>query len=199
MYQEELKLRKEQEEEVQKANEELEDMKRQINKVNEELQLALDQKISLENRIASTELIIKELEQKNISAAELSQKYKNEVDDLQMQRDNALGEAEELRRTQGEASSTHGLQPFSEFSFSEIKEATRNFNPSLKIGQGGYGSIFRGILRHTEVAIKMLSPDSTQGPVEFQQEVGWFRFSFTLYFVHHPILVSNNLFVWLIL
>ncbi|KAK8464905.1 hypothetical protein PHAVU_010G099400 [Phaseolus vulgaris] len=184
LYQEELKLRKEQEEEVQKANEELEDMKRQINKVNEELQVALDQKISLENRIASTELIIKELEKRNISAAELSQKYKNEVDDLQMQRDNALGEAEELRRTQGEASSTHGLQPFSEFSFSEIKEATRNFNPSLKIGQGGYGSIFRGILRHTEVAIKMLSPDSTQGPVEFQQEVE------VLSNLRHPNLVT---------
>ncbi|XP_027907221.1 U-box domain-containing protein 33-like isoform X2 [Vigna unguiculata] len=171
LYQEELKLRKEQEEEVQKANEELVNMKSHINKVNEELQLALDQKLSLENRIASTELNIKELEQKNISADELSQKYMDELDELQMQLDNALREAEELRRKQGEASSTHWLQPFSEFSFSEIKEATRNFNPSLKIGQGGYGSIFKGILRHTEVAIKMLSPDSTQGPEEFQQEV----------------------------
>ncbi|XP_047155092.1 U-box domain-containing protein 33-like isoform X1 [Vigna umbellata] len=171
LYQEELKLRKEQEEEVQKANEELDDMKSQINKVNEELQLALDQKLSLENQIASTELIVKELEQKNISADELSQKYRDELDELQMQLDNALGEAEELKRKQGESSSMHGLQPFSEFSFSEIKEATRNFNPSLKIGQGGYGSIFKGILRHTEVAIKMLSPDSAQGPMEFQQEV----------------------------
>ena len=171
MYQEELKLRKEQEEEVQKANEELDNMKSQINKVNEELLLALDQKLSLENLIASTELIIKELELKHISADELSQKYKNELDDLQMQRDNALGEAEELRRKQGEASSTHGLQLLSVFSFSEINEATRNFNPSLQIGQGGYGSIFRGTLRHTEVAIKMLSPNSTQGPEEFEHEV----------------------------
>lgn len=169
MYQEEIKLRKEQDEEVQKVNEELDNMK--INKVNEELQLALDQKLSLENQIASTELVVKELEQKNISADELSQKYKDELDELQMQLDNALGEAEELRREQGESSSMQRLQPFSEFSFSEIKEATRNFNPSLKIGQGGYGSIFKGILRHTEVAIKMLSPDSAQGPVEFQQEV----------------------------
>ncbi|KAG2371765.1 U-box domain-containing protein [Vigna angularis] len=62
----------------------------QINIVNEELQLALDQKLSLENRIASSGLIIKELEQRNISADEVSQKYKDELHDLQMQLENAL-------------------------------------------------------------------------------------------------------------
>lgn len=60
-----------------------------------------------------------------------------------------------------------------EFSFSEIEEATCNFNPSLKIGEGGYGNVFKGILRHTEVAIKMLNPNSSQGTSEFQQEVSW--------------------------
>ncbi|RDX86290.1 U-box domain-containing protein 33, partial [Mucuna pruriens] len=171
LYKEELKLRKELEEAAKKANEELDNMKSQTDKVNEELRLALDQKSSLENQIASTELMLKELEQKIVSAEDLLQNYKDEQDDLQMQHDKALKEAEELRRKQGEASSTHDLQRFSEFSIPEIKEATRNFNPSLKIGEGGYGSIFNGILRHTEVAIKTLKPGSKQGPVEFQQEV----------------------------
>ncbi|TKY63926.1 U-box domain-containing protein 33 [Spatholobus suberectus] len=171
LYKEELKLRKELEEAAEKANEELDNMKRQTDKVNGELRLALDQKSSLENHIASTELMIKELEQKIISVEDLSPNYKEELDDLQMQLDNALGEAEDFRRKQGEASSTPVLQRFSEFSFLEIKEATSNFNPSLKIGEGGYGSIFKGILHHTEVAIKMLNPGSTQGPLEFQQEV----------------------------
>ncbi|XP_020217130.1 U-box domain-containing protein 33 isoform X2 [Cajanus cajan] len=171
LYKEELELRKELEEEAKKANEELDNMKRWTDKVNEELQLALDQKSSLENQIASTDLMIKELEQKITSAENMLQSYKDELDDMQMQRDNALGEAEELRRKQGEASTAHELQRFSEFSFAEIKEATSNFHPSLKIGEGGYGSIFKGILHHTEVAIKMLNPDSTQGPLEFQQAV----------------------------
>ncbi|CAJ1950147.1 unnamed protein product [Sphenostylis stenocarpa] len=184
LYQEELKLRKEQEEAVQNANQELDNMKSQINKVNEELRLALNQKLCLENQIASTELIIKELKQKIISADDLSQNYKHELDDLQMQLGNALVEAEELKKKQGEASRMQELQRFSEFSFSEIKEATSNFNASLKIGQGGYGSIFKGILRHTEVAIKILSPDSTQGPEEFQQEVD------ILSKLRHPNLVT---------
>ena len=164
------------EEKLRKEKEELENMKSLRDTVKEELRLALDQKASLESQIASTELMIKELEQKILSAVGLLQSYKNERDELQMQCDNALREAEELRKKQGEASGTHVPQLCSEFSFSEIKEATSNFNPSSKIGEGGYGSIFKGVLRHTEVAIKMLNSDSMQGPLEFQQEVGWFDF-----------------------
>lgn len=122
LYEEEVKLRKELEEALQKAQEEINNMKTKFDKVNKELQLALDHKSSKENQIS-------------------------------------------------EASRTHSLQLLSEFSFSEIEEATCNFNPSLKIGEGGYGKIFKGILRHTDVAIKMLCPNSTQGPSEFQQEV----------------------------
>ncbi|KAJ1429592.1 Zinc finger, RING/FYVE/PHD-type [Sesbania bispinosa] len=155
LYKEELKLRKELEEALVKAKEEIDNMKSQRDKVNEELQLALHQKSSLKNQIASTELTIKDLEQKIMSAVDLLQSSKNEQDDIQMQRDNALKEAEELmRKSQGEFSSTHVVpQLFSEFSFLEIEEATSNFNPSLKIGEGGYGSIFKGTLRHTEVEV----------------------------------------------
>jgi predicted RNase H-like nuclease (RuvC/YqgF family) len=171
LYTEELNQRKMAEEELKKEKEELESVMRQRDKVNEELQLALDLKSSLESQLASSEVMIQELEQKIISAVELLQSYKNERDELQMQRDNALREAEDLRKKQGEGSSSHVAQLFSEFSFSEIEEATGNFNPSLKIGEGGYGNIFKGLLRHTEVAIKVLHANSMQGPLEFQQEV----------------------------
>ena len=62
-------------------------------------------------------------------------------------------------------------QFFSEFSFSEIEEATHHFDPSLKIGEGGYGNIYKGILGQTQVAVKMRRSNSMQGPAEFQQEV----------------------------
>ncbi|KAG4925576.1 hypothetical protein JHK87_051116 [Glycine soja] len=184
LYTEELNLRKMTEEKLRKEKEELESMKSLRDKVKEELCLALDQKESLESQIASSELMVKELEQKILSAVDLLQSYKNERDELQMQRDNALREAEELRKKQGEASGTNVPQLFSEFSFSEIKEATSNFNPSSKIGEGGYGSIFKGVLRHTEVAIKMLNSDSMQGPLEFQQEVD------VLSKLRHPNLIT---------
>ncbi|RDX69245.1 U-box domain-containing protein 33, partial [Mucuna pruriens] len=184
LYTEELKLRKMVEEELRKEKEEFENMKSQRNRVKEELRLAIDQKASLESKIASSELMIKELEQKIVSAVDLLQNYKNERDELQIQRDNALREAEELRKKQGEPSCTHVPQLFSEFSFSEIKEATGNFNLSMKIGEGGYGNIFKGVLRHTDVAIKMLQSNSMQGPLEFQQEVD------VLSKLRHPNLIT---------
>ncbi|KAL1328974.1 U-box domain-containing protein 33 isoform X1 [Arachis ipaensis] len=171
-YEKEVKLRKELEEAIKREKEEIDCMKSQREKLNEELQHALHKNSLLESKIASTQLMLEELDQKNKSAMDTLEKYKQEREDLQTQRDNALKEAEELRREkQGEASTSHVFQLFSEFSFAEIKEATNNFSPSQKIGEGGYGSIYKGILRQTEVAVKMLSPDSKQGPKEFQQEV----------------------------
>ncbi|KAK9202323.1 hypothetical protein WN944_017533 [Citrus x changshan-huyou] len=185
LYAEELKRRKEFEEALANEKLELERMKKQQDEVMEELQIALDQKSLLESQIAESDQTAKELEQKIISAVELLQNYKKEQDELQMERDKAVKEAEELRKSRKEASSSsHMPQFFSDFSFSEIEGATHNFDPSLKIGEGGYGSIFKGLLRHTQVAIKMLHPHSLQGPSEFQQEID------ILSKIRHPNLVT---------
>ncbi|KAJ8748864.1 hypothetical protein K2173_013295 [Erythroxylum novogranatense] len=127
---------------------------------------------------------LEELEQNMISAVELQESYKRERDELQMERDKALEEADDLKKCRAEASGTHISQFYSEFSFSEIEEGTRKFDPSLKIGEGGYGSIYKGILRHTMVAVKMPHSDSLQGPSEFQQEVD------ILSKMRHPNLVT---------
>ncbi|KAF8017098.1 hypothetical protein BT93_H2346 [Corymbia citriodora subsp. variegata] len=64
---------------------------------------------------------------------------------------------EELLANQtSEASSAHGQELISEFSFSELQEATESFDPSLMIEEGEYGSTYKGSLHHTQVAIKML-------------------------------------------
>ncbi|KAE8709411.1 U-box domain-containing protein 33 [Hibiscus syriacus] len=171
LYAHEVKQRKEIEEALAKEKEELEKMMNQRDEVMIELQVALDQKSSLEKQIAESEKEVEELEEKILSAVELLQNYKKEREELQMERDNALKEAEELRKSRAESSSAHMHQSFTEFSFAEIEEATLNFDLSLKIGEGGYGSIYKGILRHTTVAIKLLHSNSLQGPSEFQQEV----------------------------
>ncbi|KAK1558734.1 hypothetical protein Q3G72_006009 [Acer saccharum] len=69
------------------------------------------------------------------------------------------------------SSSLYMHQSFPVFSLSEIHEATRYFDPSLKITEQEYGSIYKGLLHHTPVTIKVLNLDSLQGPSEFQQEV----------------------------
>ncbi|XP_052211047.1 calmodulin-binding receptor-like cytoplasmic kinase 2 [Diospyros lotus] len=71
--------------------------------------------------------------------------------------------------------STHSREPGSlKFSMAEIYKATRNFSPLLKIGQGGFGTVYKGRLEDgTLVAIKRAKKsvyDKHLG-VEFQSEV----------------------------
>ncbi|KAG5521985.1 hypothetical protein RHGRI_034265 [Rhododendron griersonianum] len=185
VYTEELRQRKETEEALLRGREELEKMKQQVDVVLDELRISTEQRSSLETQIANSEKMVQELEHKMFSAVELLQKYKKQRDELHAERDKALKVAEELRKNQEEAASnTIAPQLFSDFSLAEIEGATRNFDSSLKIGEGGYGSIYKGLLRHTEVAIKMLHPNSLQGPSEFQKEVN------ILSNLRHPNLVT---------
>ncbi|KAF3646343.1 U-box domain-containing protein 33 [Capsicum annuum] len=172
VYADELRRRRELEEALAKDKEKADQMKSQLNKLREDLQAAQAQTSSLEGQLLNSDTQVQELEQKIFSAVDLLQKYRKERDELQVERDDALKLAEALREKNSDGSSFKSTSVlFAEFYFHEIEEATRNFDPALKIGEGGYGSIYRGLLRHTQVAIKMLHPHSLQGPSEFQQEV----------------------------
>ncbi|CAN1189067.1 G-type lectin S-receptor-like serine/threonine-protein kinase CES101 [Linum perenne] len=61
---------------------------------------------------------------------------------------------------------------FQFFSFEHIASATSNFHPSNKLGQGGFGPVYKGkLVGGLEVAIKRLAASSKQGVVEFKNEV----------------------------
>ncbi|CAL4889993.1 unnamed protein product [Urochloa decumbens] len=53
----------------------------------------------------------------------------------------------------------------------EIANATEHFSDELKIGEGGYGPVYKATLDNTLVAIKILYSNVTQGLKQFQQEV----------------------------
>ncbi|CAL5086956.1 unnamed protein product [Urochloa decumbens] len=55
--------------------------------------------------------------------------------------------------------------------FEDIVAATDNFSEACKIGQGGFGKVYKAVLSGKEVAIKRLSKDSEQGTKEFRNEV----------------------------
>ncbi|BAT77999.1 hypothetical protein VIGAN_02062000 [Vigna angularis var. angularis] len=57
------------------------------------------------------------------------------------------------------------------YTIEEIEMATEKFSPSNKIGEGGYGPVYKGHLDHTPVAIKILRPDAAQGMKQFNQEI----------------------------
>ncbi|KAK6915440.1 Serine-threonine/tyrosine-protein kinase, catalytic domain [Dillenia turbinata] len=53
-----------------------------------------------------------------------------------------------------------------------IIEATNNFSSTNKLGQGGFGSVYKGQQPDgQEIAVKRLSKDSGQGPTEFANEM----------------------------
>ncbi|KAL2554361.1 Protein kinase superfamily protein [Forsythia ovata] len=77
------------------------------------------------------------------------------------------------------------------FSFSEMKQATKNFNRSAKLGEGGFGCVFKGAIKISEdpankldVAIKQLGRRGMQGHKEWVTEVN------VLGVVEHPNLVK---------
>ncbi|CAO2176209.1 unnamed protein product [Urochloa humidicola] len=58
------------------------------------------------------------------------------------------------------------------FSYSEMRKATHGFSGANKIGEGGFGSVFRGRLKGgTIVAVKVLAANSRQGVREFVTEL----------------------------
>ncbi|KAG4400777.1 hypothetical protein GLYMA_07G127100v4 [Glycine max] len=70
-----------------------------------------------------------------------------------------------------------------QYSYSEVLDITNNFE--MAIGKGGFGTVYCGKMKDgKQVAVKMLSPSSSQGPKEFQTEAE------LLMTVHHKNLVS---------
>ncbi|XP_034691903.1 G-type lectin S-receptor-like serine/threonine-protein kinase CES101 isoform X1 [Vitis riparia] len=58
------------------------------------------------------------------------------------------------------------------FSFDSIVAATNNFSSENKLGEGGFGPVYKGKLPEgQEIAVKRLSRGSSQGLVEFKNEI----------------------------
>lgn len=57
------------------------------------------------------------------------------------------------------------------YSYDEIEAATDNFSDSNKIGEGGYGPVYKAIIDHTPVAIKVLRSEISEGLKQFHREV----------------------------
>lgn len=77
------------------------------------------------------------------------------------------------------------------FTFAELKFSTKNFSRSMKLGEGGFGCVFRGTIKSNDdsgqkldVAIKQLGRRGLQGHKEWVTEVN------VLGVVEHPNLVK---------
>ncbi|TXG71254.1 hypothetical protein EZV62_006189 [Acer yangbiense] len=58
------------------------------------------------------------------------------------------------------------------FSYSELKTATKDFSPANKLGEGGFGAVYKGKLSDERaIAVKQLSIASHQGKSQFVAEI----------------------------
>ncbi|GAB2268612.1 hypothetical protein Dimus_003567 [Dionaea muscipula] len=92
-------------------------------------------------------------------------------------------EMKSLKEESMRIESVHSVSRYRKYTIEEIEVATEFFAKSRKIGEGGYGPVFKCYLDHTEVAVKVLRPDAAQGRAQFQQEVE------VLSCIRHPNLV----------
>ncbi|TKY66436.1 leucine-rich repeat receptor serine/threonine-protein kinase [Spatholobus suberectus] len=77
-----------------------------------------------------------------------------------------------VRRLTGVDIDVSKIQNINIYTYKEMRIATEGFSPANKIGQGGFGAVYKGILRNGSlVAIKVLSAESKQGVREFLTEI----------------------------
>lgn len=148
-------------------------MKKQLGEMFEELQETHEQIESLELQLADSRKTARDLKKKLSNTHYLLISLQHKYVELRSERDDAIREAEQLRQKIVEmmADDTNGTELFTEFSYSQLEQATNNFDPSLKVGEGGYGSVYKGALCQKTVAIKMLNSEGMQGQKEFHKEV----------------------------
>lgn len=123
-----------------------------------ELQQANEQRAELDKKLRETKSLLEDLQQLQ--------------GELQREKEDAQREAEEMRKLYCNTNfGSAGEVSLTEFSYSEIKEATNNFDESREIGHGGCASVYKGFLRHTTVAIKKFNREGVAGEKEFNDEV----------------------------
>ncbi|CBI21796.3 hypothetical protein VitviT2T_030509 [Vitis vinifera] len=81
----------------------------------------------------------------------------------------ASSPAGETDKVDEEVSGIHNVRLYM---YKELKNATDDFSPANKIGEGGFGSVYKGRLKDgTIAAIKVLAAESKQGVREFLTEI----------------------------
>ncbi|XP_023541967.1 U-box domain-containing protein 32 [Cucurbita pepo subsp. pepo] len=181
---EEVKKRKKMEEILETGKKLAEQMNKKRDKLSKELYDVEEQKLFLERKASEYRCEVKELEKKMFDAVDLLVSFREKRDKLQIEHEEAKNKLRLLKNMlKMEPTCFHSVE-MPTFSFMEIIEATRNFDPSWKIGEGRHGSVYKGHLRHVDVALKMLPSYGSHSQSTFQYEIE------VLSRVRHPNLVT---------
>ncbi|TKW08473.1 hypothetical protein SEVIR_6G030100v4 [Setaria viridis] len=117
-------------------------------------------------------------------ALEEAKKLMSQLEQIMSERDSTVGDTVQLHEQAAQIIADNNTMPSSQFTLVELQRATKDFNVNLKVGQGGFGVVYKGFLRNTTVAIKMLSSTGVQGQSDFKHEVTFMNT------VRHPNVVT---------
>ncbi|KAL6591533.1 hypothetical protein ACP70R_050036 [Stipagrostis hirtigluma subsp. patula] len=179
-YQRAAKQRKEVEEMLARERAEMERDRRELDAILEQIQKVNERSAKMELQIASSERVMSDLE------ARLSESY-SMLDELRREHRReepatATEFAEESEPQDGDQSVS-----FLRLGYSELDEATKNFDESVRIdggGGGGRGRVYRGELRDMAVAVKVFDPEVAVDEARFTRAVE------AISGVRHPNLVT---------
>ena len=132
------------------------------------LQIVQSDNLKLESQIKKLQDLEKEHGDKFDTAMELLKSFRQRRDEIRIDHENAIKEVNALKRlVKGKSVESEML----DYSFMEINEATNEFDPSWKLGEGKYGSVYKGNLQNLQVTVKMLPSYGSQNHFEFERQV----------------------------
>ncbi|CAD6241624.1 unnamed protein product [Miscanthus lutarioriparius] len=171
-YQREARHRKEVEEMVARERAAMEQDRRELNDILEQIRKVDDRSAELELQITSSERTMNDLE------ARLSESY-NLLDTLQQGHHPCTARESASASTSTSTEDGGGEQrvSFLQLGYSELDEGTNHFDESVRIdgdgggGDGGRGKVYRGELRNMAVAVKVVNRDVAVDEARFARAV----------------------------
>ncbi|KAL6911282.1 hypothetical protein ACP4OV_000087 [Aristida adscensionis] len=169
-YQRAAKQRREVEEMLARERAEMERDRRELDEILDKIQKVNDRSAELELQIVSSERMMSDLEAKlseSHSILDALRRERRREDDPATARESTPDESRDAQDGDQEMS-------FLRLGYSELDEATKHFDESVRIdggGAGGRGGVYRGDLRDMAVAVKVFSPEVAVGEARFTREV----------------------------
>ncbi|XP_019057898.1 PREDICTED: U-box domain-containing protein 35-like [Tarenaya hassleriana] len=127
-----------------------------------------------EKQAADSPRALPELEKQKSQAAVQVAEMAQRLAEMEIQKKKLMEmqmKLEERQKTSADYRPLDNRVSYRRYSIKEIEDATECFSDGLKIGEGGYGPVYKAILDHTAVAIKILKSDVSQGLRQFHQEI----------------------------
>lgn len=126
----------------------------------------------------------------NTSCTGLSSKYARDGNDKGNSTSKSSVSTPRTPRTEGEILQSSNLK---NFAYNELKAATRNFRPDSVLGEGGFGSVFKGWIDEQSfavtkpgtglvIAVKKLNQEGFQGHREWLVSITLSTIVYGLYF-----------------